>query len=208
MEWKDWNRKGGHTDQDKDELPTLPVTAKHKRPLRRKRLRSHHRRRDPNGPIPRPSNSFMLYRRDAYPCVIAHYSNRGIAVKNSVISRIVALMWKRESERVRNIYFDRANLERERWKAGKQAKVGTDCRMEENLGLDDGASAVVEAEIPELEELAETTIDNFMDTLKSVSENVNVNLDMQSVHLFCETINGEKHQLLPGAPGDDYQSSR
>jgi len=50
--------------------------------------------------IPRPSNSFMLYRREKHSEIIKQYQGQK-ALNNNVISKIVATMWKQESPEVR-----------------------------------------------------------------------------------------------------------
>ncbi|KAI8899577.1 high mobility group box domain-containing protein, partial [Globomyces pollinis-pini] len=44
----------------------------------------------------RPSNSFILYRREKHVEIMAQYKG-GKTLNNNVISKIVASMWKQES---------------------------------------------------------------------------------------------------------------
>ncbi|KAI8904918.1 hypothetical protein DFJ77DRAFT_443834 [Powellomyces hirtus] len=58
----------------------------------------------------RPANSWILYRQEKHPIVLAQ--NEGIS--NNEISKVVAEWWKKEPDEVKNVYKSRAEEERRR----------------------------------------------------------------------------------------------
>ena len=61
--------------------------------------------------IPRPSNSFILYRREKHAEIMAQYKGAK-ALNNNVISKIVASMWKQESSEIKSFYSGKAEEEK------------------------------------------------------------------------------------------------
>ncbi|KAJ3417268.1 hypothetical protein HDV05_005724 [Chytridiales sp. JEL 0842] len=78
--------------------PTHPPVSKHKR----ERQRTH---------TPRPSNSFILYRREKHSEIMSTYQGAK-ALNNNVISKIVANMWKDELPEVKAKYAAKAEEEK------------------------------------------------------------------------------------------------
>ncbi|TPX54661.1 hypothetical protein SeMB42_g00168 [Synchytrium endobioticum] len=63
----------------------------------------------PANAIPRPPNSFILYRRERHAAITADYkSAAGKVLNNNVISKIVASMWQNESPEVKALYTAKA----------------------------------------------------------------------------------------------------
>ncbi|KAI8591789.1 high mobility group box domain-containing protein, partial [Geranomyces variabilis] len=58
----------------------------------------------------RPANSWILYRQEKHPIVLAQ--NEGIT--NNEISKVVAEWWRNEPDDVKNVYKCRAEEERRR----------------------------------------------------------------------------------------------
>ncbi|RKO91831.1 high mobility group box domain-containing protein, partial [Blyttiomyces helicus] len=69
------------------------------------------RRDRPKAHAPRPSNSFILYRREQHVIITTQY--KGIkAMNNNIISKIVAHMWKLEDPSVKAKYAAKAEEEK------------------------------------------------------------------------------------------------
>ncbi|TPX37639.1 hypothetical protein SmJEL517_g00594 [Synchytrium microbalum] len=63
--------------------------------------------------IPRPPNSFILYRRERHAAITSQYKNSaGKVLNNNVISKIVASMWQNESPEVKATYTAKAEEEK------------------------------------------------------------------------------------------------
>ncbi|KAI8621913.1 high mobility group box domain-containing protein, partial [Chytriomyces sp. MP71] len=60
---------------------------------------------------PRPSNSFMIYRREKQAEILAQYRGQK-ALHNNAISKVVADMWREESPEVRAEYAAKAEAEK------------------------------------------------------------------------------------------------
>jgi hypothetical protein len=53
---------------------------------------------------PRPANAFIIYRRDKHFLVTHH--------DNNVVSKIIAEMWRHETEEIRSLYYQKAEQEK------------------------------------------------------------------------------------------------
>ncbi|KAJ3002382.1 hypothetical protein HKX48_002354, partial [Thoreauomyces humboldtii] len=60
----------------------------------------------------RPANSWILYRQEKHPIVLAKHAG----ITNNEISKVVATMWRTEAEEVKDVYKKRAEEERRRHK--------------------------------------------------------------------------------------------
>ncbi|KAJ3218743.1 hypothetical protein HDU67_004263 [Dinochytrium kinnereticum] len=78
--------------------PSGPAQHKHKR----ERNKTH---------TPRPSNSFILYRREKHAEIMSQYKGAK-ALNNNVISKIVATMWRQEEPEVKAKYAAKAEEEK------------------------------------------------------------------------------------------------
>ncbi|KAJ3326670.1 hypothetical protein HDU76_012735 [Blyttiomyces sp. JEL0837] len=83
---------------DNSKSPSGGAGGKHKR----ERNRSH---------TPRPSNSFILYRREKHAEIMSQYKGAK-ALNNNVISKIVATMWRQEEPDVKAKYAAKAEEEK------------------------------------------------------------------------------------------------
>ncbi|KAI9205246.1 mating-type protein Mat a-1, partial [Polychytrium aggregatum] len=80
---------------------TAPTGSQSSR-AKRERNRTH---------TPRPSNSFILYRREKHAEITANFKGpKGI--NNNIISKIVAAMWKSETPEIKEIYAKKAEEEK------------------------------------------------------------------------------------------------
>jgi hypothetical protein len=73
--------------------------------------KTNSKRERPKSHTPRPSNSFILYRREKHFEIMAQY--RGVkTLNNNVISKIVANMWKSETPEVKTHFANLADAEK------------------------------------------------------------------------------------------------
>ncbi|KAJ3132060.1 hypothetical protein HK101_004642, partial [Irineochytrium annulatum] len=89
--------------------PLFPGSSPHPAPVRRRGIRASNH-------VPRPKNSFMLYRQDTQPRVLAEHRQSNMNSNSKDVSGLLAEMWRRESEEVRDHYRRRAELLREEHK--------------------------------------------------------------------------------------------
>ncbi|KXS15771.1 hypothetical protein M427DRAFT_98607 [Gonapodya prolifera JEL478] len=54
--------------------------------------------------VPRPPNSFILYRREASRAIISEHLERGEAISNIKVSKLVGERWANESREVKQKY--------------------------------------------------------------------------------------------------------
>lgn len=63
----------------------------------------------------KPSNAFFIYRREKHKHIIHCYKNAKKQLPNNIISKLIAVMWRQETEAAKQKYFELARVEKLKW---------------------------------------------------------------------------------------------